>query len=109
MTCRKCMDDVKTGGFSLLRDKSGGRPDFGLGGIRHGGGVTSVQARGRNLGTCRSDAKGEVQVGGTHEDERIEAEHRGGAARSVCLTADASGGLKSHSARDPGLISKGEG
>src|SRR3954470_1020435 len=25
----------------------------------------------------------------------------------VCLTADASGGLKSHSARDPGLISEG--
>src|SRR3954469_2611711 len=28
---------------------------------------------------------------------------------SVCLTADASGGLKSHSARDPGLISEGGG
>jgi hypothetical protein len=76
------MDDVETGGVSLLRDKSGGRPDFWLGGIRHGGGVTSVQARMRNLGTCRSDAKGEVQVGSPHEDERTEAEHRGGATRS---------------------------
>src|SRR6185369_10846778 len=27
MTCRKRMDDVKTGGSSLLRDKLGGRPD----------------------------------------------------------------------------------
>jgi hypothetical protein len=27
------MDDVKTGGSSLLRDKLGGRPDFGLSGI----------------------------------------------------------------------------
>jgi len=27
----------------------------------------------------------------------------------ACLTADVSGGLKSHSARDPGLISKGGG
>jgi hypothetical protein len=27
----------------------------------------------------------------------------------VCLTADASGGLKSHSARDPGPISEGGG
>lgn len=24
MTCRKCRDDVKTGGLSLTRDKSGG-------------------------------------------------------------------------------------
>jgi len=71
--------------------------------------VTSVQARVRNLGTCRSDVKGEVQVGGTHKGESTEAEHRGGAVRSVCLTADASGGLKSHSARDPGLISEGGG
>src|SRR3954451_4047079 len=36
----------------------------------------------RNLGTCRSDAKGEVQVGSPHEDERTEAGHRGGAVRS---------------------------
>ena len=76
------MDDVKTGGSSLLRDKLGGRPDFWLSGIRHGGGVTSVQARVRNLGTCRPDAKGEVQVGSPHEDERTEAGHRGGAVRS---------------------------
>ena len=76
------MDDVKTGGVSLLRDKLGGRPDFWLSGIRHGGGVTSILARVRNLGTCRSDAKGEVQVGSPHEDERTEAGHRGGAVRS---------------------------
>jgi hypothetical protein len=33
------------------------------------------------VGTCRSDAKGEVQVEATR-DERTDAEHRGGAARS---------------------------
>src|SRR5215472_17125356 len=33
----------------------------------------------------------------------------GGEAHSVCLTADVSGGLKSHSARGPGLISKDGG
>jgi len=44
--------------------------------------VTSVQARGRNLGTCRSDVKGEVQVGSPHKGESTEAEHRGGAVRS---------------------------
>ena len=32
-----------------------------------------------------------------------------GAVRCVCLTADVSGGLKSHSARGPGLISKDGG
>ena len=34
-----------------------------------------------NVGTCRPDAKGEVQVGGPHEDESTDAGHRGGAAR----------------------------
>jgi hypothetical protein len=32
-----------------------------------------------------------------------------GLVHSVCLTADVSGGLKSHSARGPGLISKDGG
>lgn len=82
MTCRKRMDDAKTEGVSLPWDQSGGRPEFWPGGIRHGGGVTSILAHVWNLGTCRSDAKGEVQVGGPHEGERTDAEHRGGATRS---------------------------
>jgi hypothetical protein len=44
--------------------------------------VSSVQACVWNLRTCRSDAKGEIQVGSPHEGERTEAEHRGGATRS---------------------------
>ena len=35
---------------------------YWLGGIRHGGGVNLVLALLRNVGTCRSDAKGEIQV-----------------------------------------------
>ena len=35
-----------------------------------------------NVGTCRPDAKGEVQMGGPHEDQSTEAGHRGGATRS---------------------------
>ena len=35
-----------------------------------------------NGGTCRPDAKGEIRVGGPHEDARTDAGHRGGAARS---------------------------
>jgi len=35
-----------------------------------------------NVGTCRSDAKGEPQVGSLHERESTEAGHRGGVVRS---------------------------
>src|ERR1700747_3737206 len=109
MTRRKVQDDVETGGISLTRDEPGGWPDCCPGGIRREGGVTLNQASMWNVGTCRSDAKGEIQIGGPYEGESTDAGHRGGATRSVCLTADASGGLKSHSARGPGLISKGGG
>ncbi len=37
-------------------------PAYGLGGVRHKGGVNLVQALLRNVGTCRSDVKGETQV-----------------------------------------------
>ena len=37
-------------------------PDYWPGGIRRRGGVTAVQARVWNVGTCRPDAKGAVQV-----------------------------------------------
>ena len=109
MTCRKVQDDVETRVNSLTWDKSGGRPDFRPGGIRHEGGVTLNQASVWNAGTCRPDAKGEIQIGGPYEGESTDAGHRGGATRSVCLTADASGGFKSRSARGPGPISKGGG
>ena len=36
-----------------------------LGGVRCVGGVTLFQAFLRNVGTCRLDAKGEIQVGNT--------------------------------------------
>ena len=35
-----------------------------------------------NVGTCRPDAKGETQVGSTHEGESTDAGHRGGPTRS---------------------------
>ena len=44
--------------------------------------MTLIQALMRNVGTCRPDAKGDVQVGGPHEDQSTDAGHRGGAARS---------------------------
>jgi len=44
--------------------------------------VTLIWASVRNTGTCRPDAKGEVQADGLREGERTEAGHRGGVARS---------------------------
>jgi hypothetical protein len=37
-------------------------PAYRLNGIRYGGGVNLIQALVGNVGTCRSDAKGEIQV-----------------------------------------------
>jgi hypothetical protein len=51
-------------------------------GIRHIGGVTLIQASIRNLGTCRSDVKGEIQAESIRKDESTDAEHRGGGARN---------------------------
>ena len=62
MKCRKNFDDVETTELSLLWDKRRGRPDYCLRGIRHVGGVKSVQALMRNVGTCHPDAKGDVQM-----------------------------------------------
>ena len=82
MTCRKRIDDVKTGEMSLPRDESGRWPDYGPDGIRHGGGVTLRRALARNVGTCRPDAKGDAQMGGPHEIKSTDARHRDGAARN---------------------------
>jgi len=62
MKCRKGMGDVETTGVKLLWDKRRGRPADCLRGIRHEGGVKSVQALVRNVGTCHPDVKGETQV-----------------------------------------------
>ncbi len=39
-----------------------GKPVYCLGGVRHKDGVNLIQAFAWNLGTCRPDAKGEIQV-----------------------------------------------
>ena len=41
-----------------------------------------IQAWVRNVGTCRPDAKGEIQAEDIGKNERTEAGHRGGVARS---------------------------
>ncbi len=82
MTCRKTSRDVETGIETLSREAGGGGPVYGSTGVRHEGGVIVIQAWVRNVGTCRSDAKGDAQVGSPHKRPSTEAGHRGGVARS---------------------------
>lgn len=82
MKCRKLINDVKTGVSFLRREESGGYPVYCPDGIRYRGGVKLVQAFMRNMGTCRFDVKGEIQVGSPHKNESTDAGHRGGTARS---------------------------
>jgi hypothetical protein len=56
------IEDVETGRPTLLQDESRGKPVYCLGGVRHRGGVNLNQASVWNVGTCRSDGKGETRV-----------------------------------------------
>ena len=55
---------------------------YGSTGVRHEGGVILMQAWVRNVGTCRSDAKGDAQAGSPRKRLRTEAGHRDGVAHS---------------------------
>ncbi len=48
-------------------------------GVRHKGGINLIQPLVLCVGSCRPDAKGEIQVE-TCEDESTDAGHSGGAA-----------------------------
>ncbi len=61
-----------------------------------------------NAAMCRP-SKGKGASGYHREAESTDAPERGGLPRSVRLAAHVSGGLKSHSARGHGSISKGGG
>ena len=62
MTCRKRRDVTETGLQLLVRDQMRAMPADGSRGDRHEDGVSPAQARVRNVGTWRLDAKGEIQV-----------------------------------------------
>jgi hypothetical protein len=81
-TCRKGLDDVKTGGIFINPGPVWGIPVYCPHGVRHEGSMTLLWASVRNVGTGRSDAKGEARVGGPHAGESTDAEHRDGAACS---------------------------
>jgi len=48
--------------LTLIQDKSRREPVYCLDGVRHRSGVNLMQALVWNVGTCRSDGKGETQV-----------------------------------------------
>ena len=81
-TCRKYLDDVETGGILVNPGGVWGLPVYCPHGVRHEGSMTLAWASVRNVGTGRSAAKGETRVGGPHEGESTETEHRDGAACS---------------------------
>ena len=82
MTCRKLSQRRRNRVGRLTRDRTQMEPVYWLGGVRHEGGESLVQAQMWNVGTCRSDDKGRVQADSLGEDASTDAEHRGGVARS---------------------------
>ena len=81
-TCRKESRRHQNRVGLVTREKAQRAPADWLGGVRHKGGVSMIQALMRNVGTSHPDAKGEVQVGGPGEDQSTEAGWRDGATRS---------------------------
>jgi hypothetical protein len=80
-TCRKFLGDVKTGRSFVIPGAVWEEPVYCPHGVRHRGGVTVLWASVWNMGTCRSAAKGEPQMGSPHKWKSTEAEHRGGVVR----------------------------
>lgn len=82
MNCRKRIVDVKTGGGDHSGTSDGGDLKPGPCGIRLVGGVNLDQALIRNVGTCRSDVKGESRASDPRQALSTDAEHRDRTARS---------------------------
>ena len=62
MTCRKRRDAIETRLQLLAWDEARGEPVDRPSDGRHEGGVSPAQALVWNVGTCRLDAKGDLQV-----------------------------------------------
>ena len=62
MTCRKRRDVTETRFVTEAWEAARRKPADCPSGDRHKDGVSPAQGRVRNVGTCRSDAKGDIQV-----------------------------------------------
>ena len=83
MTCRNVLYRRRNRDLDFYPASKGwGKPADCPTGVRHEGGVTLGQASVRNTGTCRPDAKGEIQAVSRRGDLSTDAGHRGGDACS---------------------------
>jgi len=64
MRCRKLVPVTSKLGTFTTPGKVQEEPAYCLGGVRHKGSANLIQALVWNVGTCRSDDKGETQSGG---------------------------------------------
>ena len=88
MTCRNVFNRRRNRDPDFCPASKGwAMPAYGPTGVRHEGGVTSGQASVRNTGTCRPDAKEEIQAVSRRKDLSTDAGHRGGDA---CIRVDGS-------------------
>jgi len=62
MRCRKQIGRHQNWRHTGRQDKSRRRPVYCLDGVRHKGSMNLVQALVWNVGICRPDVKGEIQV-----------------------------------------------
>jgi hypothetical protein len=62
MTCRNGINDIKTWAWSIALGEARKKPAYCLRGVRHIGIVNLVWALVWNVGTCRPDAKGDIQA-----------------------------------------------
>ena len=93
MTCREPVKASKPGlvenpGISLHE-----KPDYCAGGVRHKGGASPTQAVGRNVRTCRPDAKGEPQAAETVRG-RVPMRDTGAGRPIVAMRPGNAGGAK---------------
>ncbi len=85
--------DIKSESCSVTRDQSGRYLEYGPFDVRCRGGMSLVQAVLWNTGTCRFDAKGDVQVAKTTRT-RVPMRSTGAEQLVVALSPSNAGGAK---------------
>lgn len=91
--CRNRRNVIETRGSLYAWDEVWGVPAYCPDGDRHKGGMNVVRARGRNVGPCGADAKGEGQ-GEELARPRVPMRHRGADRLIVAMNPGNAGGAK---------------
>ena len=94
MRCRNRIDDVKTRRLQFFGDRIQKLPVYCLDDIRHIDDVICSEAFIRNIGTCRSAVKGNVQMG-NQKSKSTDVGHRdgltGSSVEAVVMMVERSG------------------